>query len=238
MDDAITLFDDGALSHFFVDFSKQQRGFLGSGAIITNRPGWSDRLILNMLTEVIAENAGIVFPLPATAQIYRNYCYLLKNNSKLQITPRQLYCTELKTQVSSARLLEKIRRQLADRSKDDHPIIFVFDTLQKITQPVELEIRHLLKDAAYLNLSVWLHCSLQQIPFDLISSIGNVVAIWPSKDEIQILEKHLPSTTDIDFSGKKFPPGILSFNKASNEGWRFSELGKIIGVKNEIQRRS
>jgi hypothetical protein len=114
---------------------------------------------------------------------------------------------------------------LRERSDDEKKIriVFIFDTLQKWADELEIQIRHLIQEASSLNLSIWIHSPISLIPNDLLPTIGNVVIIWPSKSEIKLLEENLPGL-DVDLETKKKLQGLFIYNERFGNEWKVIEF--------------
>jgi len=222
----IRIIDEGPGAHSFVELSKQQNGFLGTSVIVVSRPGLSDRLIHNhLIPRAISQNAAIIFPI--SIPYLRNESILtLGQEEQFKISPNHIYKIEQSTQSDSAENMAFLLSHFRDSTsvnKRHHPIVIVVDTLQKWSESLEVQIRYLIQEASGQNLSVWLHTPIQLIPIDLISTIGNVVIIWPSQNEIKLLSENLPAI-DVNFWGKRQSQGLFIYNKVSSTGWQFIEF--------------
>ena len=196
----------------FKEISKQNLDLLGT-TVIANRPGLSDQKIINdiLIPTAFNDNASLIFALTPSGDQYKK-CLTLHDNDLTTFLPRQIYKIERGTQKENAKVIAHIRGWLRERSDDEKKIriVIIFDTLQKWADEVEIQIRHLIQEASSLNLSIWIHSPIFLIPNDLLPTIGNVVIIWPSKNEIKLLEENLPGL-DVDLETKKQLQGLFLF---------------------------
>ena len=229
----VQIIDEGVGAFSFVELSKQQNGFLGTSVIFVNRPGLSERLIHNhLIPKVLSQNAAVIFPLSISYR--RNTSILTLGQDELfSISPKHIYKIEENSQGESAEKMAYLRAFFSAQSRrtESHPVVILIDTLQKWSEALEVQIRYLIQEASSLNLSIWLHTSIRLIPEDLITTIGNVVIIWPSKNEIKLLSENLPAI-DVDFRGKKESQGMFIYNKLSGKGWQFKEFSTAIAIEN------
>ena len=208
----------------FEEVSKRTLDLAGT-SLIVNRPGLSDRVIDKMIQKAINENASVIFALSPSGGQYENSKILYDTNNHIAFLPNQIYKTNNGTQIDNARTLEHIRGWLRERPRNEKktPIIFIFDTLQKWIGELEIQVRYLIQEASSLNLSIWLHSPIFLIPSDLLPTIGNAVIIWPSKNEIKLLEENLPGL-DVDLDTKKQLQGLFIYNERHGNKWTFEEF--------------
>ncbi|HAW52080.1 MAG TPA: hypothetical protein DCX54_07115 [Flavobacteriales bacterium] len=223
---------EGDISFKLLDISIESGGYIGSSAIIAHRPGISDRLVYQYLvaSELTSKRSAIIFPFSHPLKIpYNIQPKSLDTNSadwKDKILPGSLLRIKSTSDNTILKSLAKLRKGILPRSTNDFPVIFVFDTIQRISPKLEEEIRILIREASMNKLSVWLHCPLTSIPPDLFSIIGNVSVIWPSKKEYDILKEHL-SSDQIDFDGFPRSRGMLFISNiilTEGKGWQFTEM--------------
>jgi len=213
--------DNSQDSNSFKKSSKQQLGFLGT-SVIVNRPGESDRLICDgLIPNALEQNASIIFPLSTSGGKYEK----LVMQTDIKIIPNHIYQIEGGTQNDSAKVIANLRSMLHERSEGEKefPIVVIFNTLQKWTEELEIQIRYLIQDASFLNLRIWIHSPIFLIPSDLLPTIGNVVIIWPSKNEVRLLAENLPSL-EVEFGIEPQAQGLYFYDKASGNEWQFSEF--------------
>jgi hypothetical protein len=116
-------------------------------------------------------------------------------------------------------------REFLPRKGKKFPLLFVFDTLQKWGDELDTLVRYLVREAPLANFGVWIHCPLAQVPEDLFPSIGNVVAVWPSRQEVEFLKTHLPADV-IGMDDQSFTRGTLIFSNklVEGKGWEWAEF--------------
>jgi hypothetical protein len=232
MDDNVRITGEGEISYQLLDFSIKHNGFISSSILYVQRPGISDKLVYHYLIPraLNINRATIIFILnqleylpihPQPDPLFESFF-----EHPIQLQPSRMYKIHAPNSEKSAEIISKLRFSLYPRPKESPPLIFIIDTSIKWTTSQENVLRQIIREAPLLNLSVWLHCPLHLIPFDLISSIGNVAIIWPSKSEIEILKNLLPNDK---FCGPEVPllHGMLFFSSllCSDKGWEFTELG-------------
>ena len=228
----IRVIGEGEISFTLLDISIESKGFIGSGAIIVHRPGISDELVYHYLVsnELISKRSAIIFPfshpliLPITKQ--PEIIDFSSVNWDAQIQPGSTYRLHSTSDAQGIRNLSKFRKAILPRSVNDFPIIFIVDTLQKLTPTLDRELRILIREAPMNRLSVWLHCPLNAIPSELFSIIGNISVIWPSKNDYDILKEHF-STDHFDLDGDIKKRGMLFASNLiiqNGKGWQFSEM--------------
>lgn len=209
----------------FEEINKQNLDLLGT-TVIVNRPGLSDQKIINdiLIPAAFKENASLIFALTPSGDKYKKYL-TLHDNDLTTFLPRQVYKIESGTQKDNAMVIAHIRSWLRERSDDEKKIriVVIFDTLQKWADELEIQIRHLIQEASSLNLSIWIHSPIFLIPNDLLPTIGNVVIIWPSKNEIKLLEENLPGL-DVDLETKKQLQGLFIYNERFSNKWKVIEF--------------
>jgi len=218
------IIDEGPGAHLFVELSRQQDGFINTSVIFVNRPGLSDRLLHNhLIPRAVDQNSAIIFPLSISYQAYEGIL-TLGTIEQVDIKPKHIYKIEHKSQNESAEKISILRSVLQGRKNSRAtPVVIVLDTLQKWSEVLEVQIRYLVQEASYLNLSIWIHAPLHLIPNDLLPTIGNIVVIWPSKNEIKLIAENLPAV-DVELWGQKQPQGLFIYNKSTPNGWQFIEL--------------
>ncbi len=224
--------DEGPGSHSFAEISKQQLGFLGTSVIFVSRPGLSERLIYkHLIPKSFEQDAAIIFALSASGNEHENLISL-QQAEQIKIVSKRIYQIEKGNQNDSADAIEYLRNTLRRRSKNEKnfPVIFIFDTLQKWTEKLEVQIRYLIQEASFLNLSIWIHSPIFLIPKDLLPTIGNVVIIWPSISEVNLLAENLP-LLDVELGAQKQSQGLFVYNKTSGKGWQFTEFTPQIASK-------
>lgn len=207
----------------FEEVSKQNFDIAGT-SLIVNRPGLSERIIDKMIQNALSENASVVFALSSSGGKYEK-CKILHNFDNIAFIPGQIFRINDGTQGENAKAIAQIRVWLRERLRNENgfPIIFIFDTLQKWIEDLEVQIRYLIQEASHLNLSIWIHSPIFLIPTDLLPTIGNVVIIWPSKSEIKLLEDNLPGL-DVDLESKKQLQGLFIYNERYGNTWSFDEF--------------
>lgn len=231
-DGMVRITGEGELSFKLLDISIESDGFIGSSAVIAHRPGISDELVYHYMyaRELMKARSAIIFPLeqPSTLPIDPQPEILdFKKGSSFQLQPGKSYRFKSQSELQSAKMIERVRKAILPRSPNDFPIIFVLDTLQTLSEPLEKELRILIRESPMNHISVWLHCPLTSVPRDLLPVIGNVAVIWPSKSEFDILKENLSTDRFVDIDGASHPRGMLFISNivtSDGKGWQFSEL--------------
>ena len=88
------------------------------------------------------------------------------------------------------------------------PLIFIMDSLQPWSAKQEYLVRFLVDVSVFVNAVVWIHTSLQLVPMDLLTTIGNVLILWPSSKEAQTLTALLPSEK-VELGEKEYQQGAF-----------------------------
>jgi|GEM_PF-4575985 len=205
--------DRGTGSIAFAEFSDQQGTLIGSNLIIVHRLGMSDRLVYKHFLPRLIENDIIVifsFPKKYIAAIQPVEIFRKKDWNIESLIPQNVYQIHTNSQEEIAKELSIIRVKIFPRSIESVPIVLLVDTLHKFNPYLENELRNIIHEASFSNFSVWLHCPLHNIPIDLITTIGNIIAIWPTENEIEIISRHLP-IGEIDLPGSTLSEGMMGY---------------------------
>lgn len=199
--------------------SESGLGYLGSSLIIVNRPSITDRLIRDyFIRQIREEDLVVIFPLYMSDGRIGKNLFLDEN----PIFPRQTYFMKREMQSKDANVIKSLRTRLHNLKEEEkrYPIVVILDIIQKWSEELESQVRYLVQEASYRNLSIWIHSSLFLIPTDLLPTIGTIVIIQPSRSEVKLLEEHFPSENH-EFESKKDSRGFFIYNKRSSKGWQF-----------------
>jgi hypothetical protein len=242
---AFRIVDSGIEASSFSTFASQQRGFVSSSLILVHRAGVSDRILYKFfLYESLRRGAIVVFPLVQHSfagidlegkrlrpiEIFRDKNWESKKNLFLS---GNMYKFHTKSQEDCAVLLSRLREIISTGKENHseqniHSIIFIVDTLQKWEHQLEFQLRELIGEASTINVNLWLHCPLDLIPTDLISTIGNVIVVWPTVNEINILSNYLPLVQH-EYSEFELSRGMLfcrSIPSKEENRWQLVNLNK------------
>ncbi|MCX6064948.1 MAG: hypothetical protein NT121_04240 [Chloroflexi bacterium] len=208
------------------DFIAQKKRFIGTSIIVANRPGASDAIIYQQVLKNILEFsiATVIFPLIAPSELpleIKIETITTKQTNFLDsLVAGKAYRIQASTQKTVINFILKSLRKFLPREDKTVPYIFAFDTLQKWDEDLENLIRYLIREAPIANLGIWIHCPLGQVPLDLYPAIGNVMAVWPSIQEIEFLQTHLPAGT-VKIEEKEYLRGtwIFSNQLIKGKGW-------------------
>lgn len=218
------------LSELLQDGARRE-GISRRNMIITHRPGVSDAILYPLLLEPMMKDGkvALVFPLNQPVEFPLPQSVIIDVASITDffktITVGKIYRLAGAKQVTVLEQTENALRKFLPRQDKKFPIIFVFDTLQKWDDKLDTLVRFLVREAPLANFGVWIHSPIAQVPQDLFPSIGNVVAVWPSQQEIEFLKQHLPADV-IGMENQKYTRGALIFSNklVEGKGWEWTEF--------------
>lgn len=221
--------EEGEFSYELWDFVNSKQGLIGINTIFLQRPGFSDQLLYGLIHKVLNDKSvSVIFTLPQPSRIPLEpppfvldleQRETIQNNIVIGIAYRILANDD----DEAAQTLASFRSYLSGNSLQN-PIILVFDSIHKWGDSLESEVRYWLREAPQSNISIWLHCPLDNLPVDLVTTVGSVVAVWPSKNEITLLRNMLP-LREVTWEGESSHNGILIYSHElfkSEKGWQLT----------------
>lgn len=220
-------------SHEILDFSRELRGFIGSSLLIAHRPKASDSILYNyFLQRALAKKVAVFFPLKEPYHLPKPVHPVLIPSSQIHtrhhFNKGKVYRFQTSSFDADAEYFEELYKKLLESRARDYPFSIVFDTLKKWTPILEEHIRFLLRECPLVQGSIWVHCPLAIVPPDLFSAFGNVIVIWPSQHDIDLLNSHFPSEKIplINHEKEKINNQMLVFkSKPVNErGWSWKKF--------------
>lgn len=219
-DEDLEILDEGIGSHAFAKLSSHSSMFLGTSLILIHRLGFSERLLYKHLLPGILEKASVIL-LNRPPQMFPSDAVVLFEK-EVHLERAKIYHFRQSSWTEKRDLLEEIICPSGWRDAKN-PLIFLLDTLQVWDDDLNFAVRRILENAAYFNLSLWIHSPLNLIPDDLLTTIGNVLVLWPSQDEIRQLKAKLP-VHEVDLGTESRPTGAFVHLHFSGE-WQYQEVG-------------
>lgn len=228
---------EGLQSHFLSDHSGDKGGFIGSSIFIAHRPGISDGILYNYYIHRAINLYGAVvfypflepFRLPIELRVSELEPETL---NRKRLKKASIYRLKTRDFEQDKTNLENFYAKLIASKNRQYPFVIVVDTLKKWHPVLEEHIRILIHESSISFGSVIIHCPLSIVPPDLLSVFGNVMAVWPSKYEIELLNTHFPSENVPVLTPEEetsYNSWMLVFNSKPVEerGWQWKKFSPI-----------
>ena len=189
---------EGLQSHYLSDLSAQQRGFIGSSVLIVHRPGVSHNILYqNFIPKAQNEyHSVVIFPLQEPHYLPHNLRSTpvpIDEIEKRRYKRGKIYRFQTQSLKDDKPFLDAFYYNTLLSKKRTYSFVIVLDTLKKWHPTLEEHIRMLLRESPLNNGSLLVHCPLAIVPPDLLSVFGNVMVVWPSKNEIDLLNEYFPA---------------------------------------------
>lgn len=215
----MVILDEGVGSLAFAELSAHSEVFLGTSLVLVYRLGFSQRLLYKHLLPVILSKASVVLLGSQSPVLLGKVPLLVGEDTTLERS--KVYHFGKASWKEKMALLE--RRIEGWRAQGNQiTVLFLLETLRKWNDELDTAVRLVLENAPYLNLNLWLHSSLDLIPDDLLPTIGNVLILWPSPEEVRYLKAKLP-TREVDLGREIHPSGAFVHLHFSGE-WKYRKV--------------
>jgi hypothetical protein len=221
----------GNQSHNLSDLGGKLGGFIGSNVLIAHRTKASDTILYNSLLEnAIKNKSTVIIPHKEFIPLPGSFTTINIKSEKIEkrrvFKEGTIYRLLLDSYEQDAPRLNLLYEHLLSIRKHAFSFVIIFDTLKKWSPLLEDHIRFLLRESPSVQGSVWLHCPLSNIPQDLFTVFGDVMVIWPSQHEIDLLNSHFPAETILlsnSNTDDKCNNKLLLFNSKpiSKRGWEW-----------------
>lgn len=225
---------EGLHSHYLSDLNK---GFIGSSILIAHRPGVSDNILYKnyLLTALNLYQAVVIFPLAEPYYLPDKIKPILVSSDEINhrsYKRGKIYRFQTHSFEEDRNQLDEFYCRHLFSKKRKVPFVIIIDTLKKWHPILEDHIRLLLREAPLSNGSVLVHCPLAIVPPDLLSVFGNVMVVWPSQHEIELLNSHFPADEvpppendlEVNHSNRMLVFKSIPFSERGWE-WKIFQLG-------------
>jgi len=164
--------------------------------LFAQRAGFSDRFLYrHLVPRLLEQGAGpILMPLRRPLETNLHPIVLYKSDS-LQVeglVSSQIYQFSSHDLYEAAEFLEGFYNSTVSQLPPKTNIILLIDSLEPLSDALELIIRRFVQEGTTLKITVWLHYPLSLMPCDLLGQMGNVFVFLPSAQDVRILCDAMP----------------------------------------------